>query len=185
MKMGTWVALNKSGFRNNTGDWKAHLEMSERERTGKTPGEASGCVSRLTKSNTVKEHCPPSDFSFPLTQRAGRQPHRTDNSWCPSPYPKLSVYQPPLLRNVALLTVQTSIPRDNYNHSLSSKNSLPKCTMPSFLHTRKQLGAHSWTPLRSLWERVLERPTRQAMHTYWPTLLCTRQCTKFFVWTDS
>lgn len=57
------------------------------ERTGKTPGEASGCVSRLTKSNTVKEHCPPSDFSFPLTQRAGRQPHLTDNLGAPPPTP--------------------------------------------------------------------------------------------------
>lgn len=62
------------------------------ERTGKTPGKASGCVSRLTNSNTVKEHCPPWDLSFPRTQRAGCQPHLTDNSWCPAPYPKLSVY---------------------------------------------------------------------------------------------
>lgn len=35
MKIGTWVTLNKSSFRNNTGNWKAHMEIIGRGRTEK------------------------------------------------------------------------------------------------------------------------------------------------------
>ena len=34
MKMGTWVMLNKSSFRNNTGNWEAHMEIIGKGRAG-------------------------------------------------------------------------------------------------------------------------------------------------------
>lgn len=159
--------IEQNGFRNNTGDWKAHLEMSERGKDRENTRESQWLCLPAHKQQHGKRTLS-SLGSLLSTHTESRMPASPDRQLLvPRPVPQtIGLYQLPLLRNVALFTVQTSIPRDNYNHSLSSKNSLPKCTIPSFLHTGKQLGAHSWTPLRSLWERVPEWPTRQSIHTY-------------------
>lgn len=185
MKMGTRVTLNKSGLRNNTGDWKAHLEMSERGKDrGKTRKSQWLCLP-AHKEQHGKEPCLPSDFSFPLTWRAEHQPHLRDNSWCPSLHHRLlstshhcsgmwpsSQFRPPSPETTAtILSVQRI-------HSQNAQCPLSYTPVNNLEHTL-------WTPLRSLWERGLRVVNPTIINTYLPTLLCTRQCTKFFVWTDS
>lgn len=130
------------------------------KRTEEKPGRPSSCVS-LSQTATQSRTLSSLRFLRSTHTESGTPASPERQLLVPLSPPRALVYQPLLLRNVALFTDQTSTPRDNSNHILSSKNSVPKCTMPSFIHTGKH-RATAWTLLRSLWERGLEWSTHQS-----------------------
>lgn len=72
MKTGTWVTLNQSGFRNRTGDWKAHVERTERGKNrGKDRKSQRLCLPARKAQHRQRTLVSLSAFSSPLTWGAG------------------------------------------------------------------------------------------------------------------